>query len=108
MADVIRIVPYFKVQIADKPGTLAGALAPLREAGGNLLAVHAFPRSRRTQVDVVSGVFVGTLRPRMAVALLDRAAVESGGNLLSISALLRTLDTTIVEGRDHGRRGGRV
>ena len=54
MADVIRIVPYFKVQIADKPGTLAGALAPLREAGVNLLAVHAFPRNRRTQVDVVT------------------------------------------------------
>jgi hypothetical protein len=54
MADLIRIVPYFKVQIADKPGTLAGALGLLREAGGNLLAVHAFPRSRRTQVDVVS------------------------------------------------------
>ena len=53
MADLIRIVPYFNVQIADKPGTLAGVLAPLREAGGNLLAVHAFPRSRRTQVDVV-------------------------------------------------------
>jgi hypothetical protein len=28
-------------------------LTPLREAGVNLLAVHAFPRSRRTQVDVV-------------------------------------------------------
>ena len=28
-------------------------LAPLREAGVNLLAVHAFPRNRRTQVDVV-------------------------------------------------------
>ncbi len=53
MADVIRTAQYFKVQIADKPGTLAGALAPLREAGVNLLAVHAFPRSRRTQVDVV-------------------------------------------------------
>ena len=53
MADVIRTAQYFKVQIADKPGTLAGILAPLREAGGNLLAVHAFPRSRRTQVDVV-------------------------------------------------------
>ena len=53
MADLVRTVQYFKVQIADKPGTLAGALAPLREAGGNLLAVHAFPRSRRTQVDVV-------------------------------------------------------
>ncbi len=53
MADVIRTAQYFKVQIADKPGTLAGMLAPLREAGVNLLAVHAFPRSRRTQVDVV-------------------------------------------------------
>ena len=53
MADLIRTAQYFKVQIADKPGTLAGALTPLRNAGLNLLAVHAFPRSRRTQVDVV-------------------------------------------------------
>jgi hypothetical protein len=53
MADLIRTVQYFKVQIGDKPGTLAGVLTPLREAGVNLLAVHAFPRSRRTQVDVV-------------------------------------------------------
>jgi hypothetical protein len=53
MADLIRTAQYFKVQIADKPGTLAGALTPLREAGVNLLAVHAFPRNRRTQVDVV-------------------------------------------------------
>jgi hypothetical protein len=53
MADVIRTVQYFKVQIGDKPGTLAGVLTPLRAAGVNLLAVHAFPRSRRTQVDVV-------------------------------------------------------
>ncbi len=53
MTDMIRTAQYYKVQIADKPGTLAGVLAPLREAGVNLLAVHAFPRSRRTQVDVV-------------------------------------------------------
>jgi hypothetical protein len=53
MADLIRTAQYYKVQIADKPGTLAGALAPLRDAGVNLLAVHAFPRNRRTQVDVV-------------------------------------------------------
>ena len=53
MADLIRTAQYYKVQIADKPGTLAGALTPLRNAGVNLLAVHAFPRSRRTQVDVV-------------------------------------------------------
>ena len=53
MADIIRTAQYFKVQIADKPGTLGGMLAPLREEGVNLLAVHAFPRNRRTQVDVV-------------------------------------------------------
>ena len=53
MADLIRTTQYFKVQIADKPGALAGMLAPLREAGANLIAVHAFPRNRRTQVDVV-------------------------------------------------------
>ena len=53
MADLIRTAQYFKVQIADKPGTLAGALTPLRNAGLNLLAVHAFPRSRRPQVDVI-------------------------------------------------------
>lgn len=53
MVDLIRTAQYFKVQIADKPGTLTDLLAPLREEGVNLLAVHAFPRNRRTQVDVV-------------------------------------------------------
>ena len=53
MADVIRTAHYFKVTIADKSGTLAHMLGPLHDAGVNLLAVHAFPRNRRTQVDVV-------------------------------------------------------
>jgi len=53
MADLIRTAQYFKVQIPDKPGALAGMLTPLRETGVNLIAVHAFPRNRRTQVDVV-------------------------------------------------------
>ena len=53
MADQLRTAQYFKVHIADKSGELANVLVPLREAGVNLLAVHAFPRNRRTQVDVV-------------------------------------------------------
>ena len=53
MAELIRTAQYFKMQIADKPGELTGILAPLRDAGVNLMAVHAFPRNRRTQVDVV-------------------------------------------------------
>lgn len=53
MSDMIRTAHYFKVTLADKSGTLAHMLAPLHEAGVNLLATHAFPRNRRTQVDVV-------------------------------------------------------
>lgn len=53
MADLIRTAHYFKVTIPDKSGTLAHILRLLRDAGINLLAVHAFPRNRRTQVDVV-------------------------------------------------------
>ena len=66
MADLIRIAQYFKVHIADKSGELARMLAPLHEAGVNLLAVHAFPRNRRTQVDVVPedpDAFRGTVKP---------------------------------------------
>ena len=53
MAELVRTAQYFKMQIANRPGTLAGTLAPLRDAGINLIAVHAFPRNRGTQVDVV-------------------------------------------------------
>jgi hypothetical protein len=53
MADLIRTAQYFKVQVADKPGEVARMIGPLRDAGLNLLAVLAFPRKRRTQVDVV-------------------------------------------------------
>ena len=35
MADPIRTAQYYKVQIADKPGTLTDMLAPLREDGGH-------------------------------------------------------------------------
>ncbi len=53
MADLIRRTQYFKVSIADKSGELARMLVPLHDAGVNLVALHAFPRNRRTQVDVV-------------------------------------------------------
>ena len=51
MPDLIRTAQSFTVQMADKPGTLAGILSPLREAGVNLLAVHVFPRSRQTEAE---------------------------------------------------------
>lgn len=53
MTDLIKTAEYFKTQVSDKPGEVAKLLAPLRDANVNLLALHAFPRNRRTQVDFV-------------------------------------------------------
>lgn len=53
MADTIRRVEYFYVQVPDKPGEGARALATLREAGVNLLAYSGFPAGKRSQLDFV-------------------------------------------------------
>ncbi len=54
MADVIRLVDYYYVQAADKPGEGAQMLRYLRDAGVNLAVLYAFPSGRRTQVDFVA------------------------------------------------------
>ena len=51
--DTIRRVEYFYVQVPDKPGEGARALATLRDAGLNLLAYSGFPVGRRAQLDFV-------------------------------------------------------
>jgi hypothetical protein len=53
MADAIRLVDYFYIRLSDRPGEGARTLGVLNEAGINLEAVHAFPESRRVQVDFV-------------------------------------------------------
>jgi hypothetical protein len=53
MADEIRRIDYFYVQVSDKPGEGARALATLRDAGVNLLAFSGFPEGRRAQLDFV-------------------------------------------------------
>ena len=53
MADTVRRVEYFYVQVADKPGEGARALTTLQEAGVNLLAFSGFPQGRRAQLDFV-------------------------------------------------------
>jgi hypothetical protein len=50
MPDTVRLVEYFYVESPDKPGEGARILSHLQGAGVNLLAVHAFPERRRTQV----------------------------------------------------------
>jgi len=51
--DTIRKAEYYYVTIADKPGEGERLFGALRNAGVNLLAVHAFPSARRSQIDLV-------------------------------------------------------
>ncbi len=53
MPDVIRLVDYFYIETADRPGEGARALGALRDAGVHLAAFHAFPAGRRAQLDFV-------------------------------------------------------
>lgn len=65
MADVIRLVDYFYIELSDRPGEGARALGVLKEAGVHLNAFHAFPQGRRAQLDFVpsdSGAFKAAAR----------------------------------------------
>ena len=53
MAEEIRKVDYSYVFCPDKPGEAGKILSLFREAGVNLLAAHAFPQARRSQLDIV-------------------------------------------------------
>jgi len=53
MADLIRKVDYFKMEVTDRPGEGARILGALRDAGINLLAFTGFPRGRRAQLDFI-------------------------------------------------------
>ena len=55
MADRIRRVDYFYVEVPDKPGEGARVLAQLKEAGVNLVSFTAFPTSSgKAQLDLVA------------------------------------------------------
>ncbi len=54
MAETIRKVSYSYATIADKPGEGVRVLRALKQAGINLLAVHAFPSARRSQIDLIA------------------------------------------------------
>jgi hypothetical protein len=53
MADMIKKIVYFAMDVADKPGEAARVLELLSQAGVNLLAFSGFPRGRRAQLDFV-------------------------------------------------------
>jgi len=54
MADRVRKVSYFKLAVPARAGQAARVLAPLREAGVDLLAFSGFPRRGKAQIDLVT------------------------------------------------------
>jgi hypothetical protein len=53
MADTIRKVAYFAVDVPNKPGEGACLLVGLADAGVNLLAFSGFPSGRKSQLDII-------------------------------------------------------
>jgi len=53
MAETIRLVDYFYIEVPDKPGEGARVLHQLKEAGVNLIAYSGFPKGRRAQLDFI-------------------------------------------------------
>ena len=53
MAETIRKVAYFVMDVPNKPGEGARVLGKLAEAGVNLLAFSGFPSGRKAQFDFI-------------------------------------------------------
>src|SRR5256886_4235771 len=94
MPDTIRKVDYYYITAPDKAGEGARVLGALRDAGVNLLAGHAFPSARRSQIDVVpsdSAAFVNaakvagvkTSKPKIGFLVEGDDRAGAMGSLLS-------------------------
>jgi hypothetical protein len=53
MANVVKKVAYFAIDVPDKPGEGACLLTGLAAAGVNMLAFTGFPSGRKAQLDIV-------------------------------------------------------
>jgi hypothetical protein len=53
MADIVRKVAYFAMEVPNKPGEGARVLGALADMGVNLLAFSGFPSGRKAQLDFI-------------------------------------------------------
>lgn len=92
MADTIRLVEYFYVMAADKPGEGARVLNALKDAGVNLLAFSGFPQGRRAQLDCVpadpQAFKQAAKRARLKVVGPKRGFLVQGDDRLGAAAAL--------------------
>jgi hypothetical protein len=114
MADTLRRASYYHITIPNRPGEGARVLRALKDAGADLMAVHAFPRGGAAQVDFVprdEAAFQAAAR-QAGVELSDRKTVflvqgedrpGAGANLLeklgTADINVTALDAVSVDGR---------
>jgi hypothetical protein len=73
MADTIRRIEYFTVEVPDEPGAGFGVLAKLKDAGVNLLAAVGFPKAgRKGQLSLVPA------DPQAFTAAASRSGITFG------------------------------
>jgi predicted amino acid-binding ACT domain protein len=76
MAETIRRVSYYHVEVPDKPGEGARVFGALQQQGVNLLALSAFPvKGGKSQIDLVAGS--GELEAAAAKAGLKLSSKKS-------------------------------
>ena len=105
MADMIRQVDYYYVQVPDRPGEGYKILSELRRAGVNLLAYCGFPAGRgKSQLDFAPEdieTFKKTAR-KMGLKLSDRKRAflvqgeDRPGALADIAERLASQDISII------------
>jgi hypothetical protein len=86
----VQTVPYFRVRTPDRPGTGAKLLEALRAQRVALRAVHAFPRGRGAQVDLVAvdpaALRRAARRARLRLAPAKRAFLIEGDDRTGVLA----------------------
>ncbi len=118
MADQIRKVPYYYFDVPDKPGEGARLFAKLRDAGVNLLAFTAFPKSGgQAQIDVVpenadaflkaakgAGLLLGPRKEAFFIQGKDRvgAVAEVLGRLAEVRVNVTASNATAAPGGAFG------
>ena len=53
MADIVKKVAYFAMEVPNRPGEGNRVLGALADAGVNLLAFSGFPSGRKAQLDII-------------------------------------------------------
>jgi hypothetical protein len=96
MADRIRKVAYFAVEVPNKPGEGARLAGMLADAGVNFLAFTGFPNGRKAQIDFIPENVARFKSAAKAAKIRTRAQkfgflVQGGDRKGAVARLLWTL-----------------